>query len=260
MKGSVLLKKIEIRDYTPPTPAGDYVEHKKSLKKKILEKIPDIDELRQKTIGKKLVLDVCFYLNDQTAVEGNSQKDLDNLLNVVFDVLPQQFTDENNKLIDGLGLIEGKSDYMIFETNVAKKFVKTHEEEGLDIEICEWMEEKQSMSKTRGNFSKWLDYKIFPKTNPKEIRTAKWIAIWGIVASAIFTFGGVLMGIGISFSTLGVSLQVDSLTLGNANQTNPNLSDFAARLIENGNMFQRWGPIVIGIGAIITILAIVRER
>ena len=139
MKGTVLLKKIEIRKFTPPTLAGDYVDHKKSLTKEILEKIPNIEELRQKTIGKKLSLEICFYLNDQTGEEGDTQKDLDNLLNVVFDVLPQHFTDEKNQLIDGVGLIEGKSDYMIFETFASKEFVGTHDEEGLDIEIFEFI-------------------------------------------------------------------------------------------------------------------------
>ncbi len=260
MKGSVLLKKIEIRKFTPPTPAGDYVEHKKSLKKVILEKIPNIEELKQKTIGKKLFLDVCFYLNDQTGVEGDSQKDLDNLLNVVFDVLPQYFTDEKNQPIDGLGLIEGKSDYMIFETHVAKKFVKTHEDEGFDIEICEMIEENQPTSQTSKGFSKWLDGKIFPKTNSKETRTAKWIAIWGIVASAIFTLAGVLIGIGASFSMLGLSMQTDSIAISGSNQTSPMLADFAKRLIENGGNFQQGGYALIALGAVVVIFAIVREK
>lgn len=258
MKGSVLLKKIEIRGYTPPTPAGDYVEHKKSLKQKILEKIPNIEELRQKTIGKKLYLDVCFYLNDKTGAEGDSQKDLDNLLNVIFDVLPQYFTDEKNQPVEGLGLIEGKSDYMIFETHVTKQFVGTHEKEGFDIEISERIEDPL-VPKSRIGFSKRLDDKIFPKTNSPETRTAKWIAIWGIVASAIFTLAGVLIGIGASFSMLGFSMQTDSLTL-NSNQTSPILSDFARRLIENGGNFQQGGYVLIALGAVVVIFAIVREK
>jgi len=137
MKGTVLLEKIKIRKFTPVTTAGDYVERKKDLKKEILAEISNIDELRQKTLGKKLHLDICFYLNAQTGEEGDTQKDLDNLLNLVFDVLPQSFTDEKNQLIEGLGLIEGKSDYMIFETFASKVFVNTHDEEGYDIEISE---------------------------------------------------------------------------------------------------------------------------
>jgi len=137
MKGTVLLEKIKIRGFTPVTTAGDYVERKKALKKVILSKIQNIDELRQKTLGEKLYLDICFYLNAQTGEEGDTQKDLDNLLNLVFDVLPQSFTDEKNELIEGLGLIEGKSDYMIFETFASKVFVKTHDQEGYDIEISE---------------------------------------------------------------------------------------------------------------------------
>lgn len=88
MKGSVLLPKIEIRNFTPVTTAGDYVERKKTLKNVILEKISDIDKLKQQTMGKKLFLDVYFYLNAQTGIEGDLQKDLDNLLNAIFDVLP----------------------------------------------------------------------------------------------------------------------------------------------------------------------------
>jgi hypothetical protein len=55
MKGFVLLPKIEIRNFTPVTTAGDYVERKKSLKKIILEKIPDIDKLKQKNYGEKTI-------------------------------------------------------------------------------------------------------------------------------------------------------------------------------------------------------------
>jgi len=260
MKGSVLLPKIEIRNFTPVTTAGDYVERKKSLKQIILEKIPDIDKLKQKTMEKKLFLDVCFYLNAQTGIEGDSQKDLDNLLNAIFDVLPQYFTDEKNQLIEGLGLIEGKSDYMIFETRVSKKFVNTHEEEGFDIEISEMVEENQSIPKTKKSLNKWMDDKIFPKTNSQETRTVKWVAIWGIIASAVFTLGGVLMGIGISFVTLGISMQSDSIAIVNSNQTNSILATFAGQLIENGNHFQSGGGIAIALGAIIMIFAIIRER
>ncbi len=141
MKGSILLKKINIRKFTPLTPAGNYVENKKALKKVILDEIPNIEELREKTLGKKLYLDICFFLNDQTTEEGNSQKDIDNLLKSVSDVLPQNFTDEKNELTDGLGLIEKKSDYMIFGIHALKKFVKTHDDEGYDIEISEMLEE-----------------------------------------------------------------------------------------------------------------------
>lgn len=260
MKGSVLLPKIEIRNFIPVTSAGDYVEHKKSLKKIILEKISDIDELKQKTLGKKLFLDVCFYLNAQTGIEGDTQKDLDNLLNAIFDVLPQYFTDEKNQLIDGVGLIEGKSDYMIFETHVTKQFVKTHEEEGFDIEVSEMIEENKSLSKTKKRPRQWIDDKIFPKTNSKDIRITKWIAIWGIMASAIFTLTGVLMGIGISLSNLGFSIQKDVITINNSNQTNQVLSNLANSLIGNGNSFMNWGYAVIAIGAIVVVLAIIQER
>ena len=171
MKGTILLPKIQIRNFTPVTNAGDYVERKKYLKHVILEKIPDIDKLRQKTIGKKLFLEICFYLNDQTGIEGDTQKDLDNLLNAIFDVLPQYFTDEKNQLIDGLGLIEGKSDYMIFETLVSKQFVKTPQEEGFDIEISE-INENSTTSKIK-SVSERMDDKIFPKTNSKETRITK---------------------------------------------------------------------------------------
>jgi len=140
MKGNVLLPKIKIRKLTPATPAGDFVERKKELNTAILAKISNIDELRQKTLGERLHLDVCFYLNEETGVEGDIQKDLDNLLKVVFDVLPQHFRDKNNERFEGLGLIEDNLDYMIFEINASKKFVKTHDDEGYDIEISEFIE------------------------------------------------------------------------------------------------------------------------
>lgn len=147
---------------------------------------------------------------------------------------------------------------MIFETRVAKKFVNTHEEEGFDIEISE-MVENQSLPKTK-NVSKWMDDKIFPKSNSQETRTAKWVAIYGIVASAIFSFGGVIIGVGMSFILFGFSMQLDPSTINNTNQTNPILFDFADRTIELGTKFLIWGPTVIFLGAIIITFAIIRER
>ncbi len=140
MKGNILLPKIEIRRITPATTAGYYVERKKELNKAILAEISNIDELRKKSLGERLHLTVCFYLNEETGEQGDVQKDIDNLLKVILDVLPQHFTDENNKPLEGVGLIEKKSDYMIFEINATKKFVKTHDDEGYDVEISEFIE------------------------------------------------------------------------------------------------------------------------
>ena len=52
MKGSALLQKIEVRNFTPTTDGGDYVERKKNTKKEIFDKIPNIEELKQKTMRK----------------------------------------------------------------------------------------------------------------------------------------------------------------------------------------------------------------
>lgn len=153
MKGHILLKKIQIRNFTPTTPAGDYVERKKSLRNEILGKIDNIEELRKDTIEKKLYLDVCFYLNAKTGMDGDTQKDVDNLLNVVFDVLPEYFTDEQNKPIEGIGLMSGKSDYMVFEVHSSKQFVNNHEDEGMDIEIYEWVEKTSLISKIKSFFN-----------------------------------------------------------------------------------------------------------
>ena len=123
------------------TQAGNYVENKKTLKKILEAKIGNLAELRNKTLNTKMLLEICFYLNNNTTETGNWQKDLDNLLNVVFDVIPQHFTDEKNQDIDGLGLTEGKSDYMIHEVIAIKKFVDSREKEGIDIELSEWLED-----------------------------------------------------------------------------------------------------------------------
>lgn len=152
MKGRILLKKIEIRSFTPMTTAGDYVERKKSLRNEILRNIHNIEELRKNAIGKKLFLDVCFYLNDKTGMEGDTQKDIDNLLPVVFDVLPEHFSDERNQLIDGIGLMKKKSDHMVFEVHSIKQFVSEHEDEGMDIEIYEWREKTGFIYKLKSFF------------------------------------------------------------------------------------------------------------
>jgi len=43
MRGKILLPKIEIRNMTPVTPFGDYVERKKELNIAILAKISNMD-------------------------------------------------------------------------------------------------------------------------------------------------------------------------------------------------------------------------
>jgi len=66
-----------------------------------------------------------------SGVEGRANKDLDNLLKVVFDVLCE-YMDENEKN-PGLGLM--KNDKMIFEVHATKKTVTMKKDEGLDIKI-----------------------------------------------------------------------------------------------------------------------------
>ena len=94
-KRQVLLKKIRVRKFSPLTSSTQKIRARKTdLRNKIKEEIQkrsfDLNKLGEKCNNKLLSVDVCFYLNNHTKIEGNYQKDLDNMMKIVCDVLAKQ--------------------------------------------------------------------------------------------------------------------------------------------------------------------------
>ena len=100
-----------------------------------------MDDIRDFCKNRKLSITVRFYLYDGSEdgisqPEGRTKKDLDNLLKIVLDVLPEKMDTAGKN--DGLGLIKRDYDYFVYEINSIKKIVTLKREEGIDIEIFEW--------------------------------------------------------------------------------------------------------------------------
>lgn len=135
LKGNVLLETIEVRKFNPVTSGKHIVDRKIALKNAIEKKISKIVKVRERCKDKPIAINVKFYLL-KTRETGRSKKDLDNLLKVLCDVLPERIiansTEEKYK---GLGLIS--DDSFIYEIHCAKKVVLHENEEGLDLQIYE---------------------------------------------------------------------------------------------------------------------------
>jgi len=133
-----LLGKLSIRKFEPKTAKpGEEVKRKIQLRDYILENTKNLSEIRDSCREKKLSLEICFNLyNGEPKDTARYTKDLDNLLKIVLDVLPE-FMDSEHKE-QGLGLIESDKDDLIFEVHATKELVSDKELEGIDIEISEW--------------------------------------------------------------------------------------------------------------------------
>ncbi len=133
--------KIKLRPFEPKTASSDVVNRKIQLKEEIERQTKNLDDIRDFCKNKKLSITVSFYLYDGSEdgipqPEGRTKKDLDNLLKIVLDVLPEKMdTDGKN---DGLGLIKRDYDYLVYEIHSTKKIVFHPDEKGIDIEISEW--------------------------------------------------------------------------------------------------------------------------
>lgn len=129
MRGKILLNTISIRNYVPRTFGDNDTEKKAQLRDKLLEKIPNISELRQKCREKFLAIEVKFYLQ--------KEKDVDNLLKILCDTFPDYV--DRRQTEKGLGLVKNDEDYMIYQIDCLKKMVMSQEDEGLDLKIFEWI-------------------------------------------------------------------------------------------------------------------------
>jgi len=109
---------------------------KREFRDRTLEQVHDIAEVRKSSRGKPLAVTLHFSLYSGSGEEGRVKKDLDNLMKIVLDTLPDYM--DRGHLEKGLGLIEGDSDHLIFEVNAVKELVPNQKEEGIDVEIFEW--------------------------------------------------------------------------------------------------------------------------
>ncbi len=132
---------IKIRKFEPLTASSDVVERKKKLRDEIEIKTKNLDEIREFCQDKKLSIIVKFFLYDGSKdgkpnPEGRIKKDLDNLLKIVLDVLPEKMDSDGKN--DGLGLIKKDYDHLVYEIKSTKKIVYNKDEEGIDIVISQW--------------------------------------------------------------------------------------------------------------------------
>ena len=139
------LFKVQVRDYIPLTAGhGDEVVRKEKLLEKILNSIDDDSGKPEDCLDKKLSLTVCYNLYHDKKNPQRYDKDLDNLLKLLLDVLPQHMDNTPDPKPDGLGLMRDNNDKMIFEINSSKTLVEDESAEGLDIEIKEVIKSENS--------------------------------------------------------------------------------------------------------------------
>ncbi len=132
---------IEIRNFEPLTASKDPVDRKNKLKEEIQKQTKNLDDIKNFCQDMELSITVRFFLYDGSKdenpqPEGRTKKDLDNLLKIVLDVLPEKMDTEGK--YDGLGLIKKDYDHLVYEIKSTKKIVYDKEKEGIDIIISEW--------------------------------------------------------------------------------------------------------------------------
>ena len=132
---------IVIRSFEPLTASKDAVDRKNKLKEEIKKQTKNLDKIREFCKDKELSITVRFFLydgskNKNSQPEGRTKKDLDNLLKIVLDVLPEKMDSEGEN--DGLGLITKDYDHLVYEIKTTKKIVYDKDEEGIDIVISKW--------------------------------------------------------------------------------------------------------------------------
>ncbi|EIJ65740.1 hypothetical protein BD31_I0829 [Candidatus Nitrosopumilus salaria BD31] len=132
-----MLEPISVRGFEPKTAKpGEEVARKITLRDFILTTHENLDKLREKYRGKNLSLNVIFYLYSGNIADSSRYvKDLDNLLKIVLDILPDYM--DSAKKESGLGIIEGDRDDLIHEIHTKKEFVLDQDKEGMEIEISE---------------------------------------------------------------------------------------------------------------------------
>jgi len=133
-----MLGKISVRKFTPKTvkKGKETTIRKKELQEAFVKQNKNLRELQDKCQGKKLSINVTFYLNQNTPDKSSYKKDLDNLLKILMDVIKEEMDDNEKKI--GLGLLIKNKDEEIFEIICHKEFVSNEDDEGIDLVVSEW--------------------------------------------------------------------------------------------------------------------------
>lgn len=119
---------IQIRGINPETASRNSTKRKRELKNAIIDEIrKKYSSYKKRTLRNEILVDVRYllYHSDTT---GDSKKDLDNLLKILFDVLKKDMGNEK-----GLGFIT--DDSWIYEVKAKKIIINDPEKTGLDLKI-----------------------------------------------------------------------------------------------------------------------------
>ena len=132
----------KIRDFEPHTDNDNPAERKKDLLPKIREQI-NLEKVKKACEGNLFSLRVIYYLNKNTTIQGQYQKDLDNMAKIVCDTLTDYLIDQDKQIKKktGLGLMPDDED--IHELHLEKKFVDKDSKQGLDIALYKLKEKPQ---------------------------------------------------------------------------------------------------------------------
>lgn len=133
-----MLLDVSIKEFTPQTFGSNDVAKKIKLRDAIKAKINDLSSVQRNCRGKKLSVDVTFSLFSATTELGRKTKDLDNLLKILLDTLPDYM--DRAKMNSGLGLVPEDRDDLVFQINCRKRLVSIEAEEGIDLKISEYQE------------------------------------------------------------------------------------------------------------------------
>ena len=136
------LMNVKISDFEPLTDNDNPLERKKDLLAEIKKRI-NLEKVKKDCEGKLFSLKVIYFLNENTTIQGQYQKDLDNMTKIVCDTLTDYLSaqDKQSKKKTGLGLMSDDED--IHELHLVKKFVDEDSEQGLDITLYKWDEKPQ---------------------------------------------------------------------------------------------------------------------
>jgi len=138
MNEGEMLGEISVRKFKPKTVKTgiETTMRKMELQEAFVKQNENLSKLQDKCKGKKLSINVTFYLNTNTPDKTSYKKDLDNLLKILMDVIKEEM-DDNEKNI-GLGLVIENRDEEIFEIVCHKEFVTNEDDEGIDLVVSEW--------------------------------------------------------------------------------------------------------------------------
>jgi Holliday junction resolvase RusA-like endonuclease len=131
------LFEVELKKFEPHTlqKRRGHRDAKKELREAIVKEMGQtkIEEARKKIDGRPIKIRVLFRLwkGSREITKTRFEKDLDNLLKPVLDVLQTKTSEQKNE--PGLDLIE--NDKLVYEINARKGLVEVEGDEGVRIQI-----------------------------------------------------------------------------------------------------------------------------